>query len=496
MAGWRENAVIDLVIRGGRVVTPWGVGPWDVAVHGEKIVAVAEPQSLTKDVARVVDATGKIVIPGGIEPHAHASFRFIYPWARAAGHRAAPPDVITRACAFGGTTTVVDFANWKTGGTLASAVADKDRIYKSRSYIDYTFHTVLFGMGTEGSTPEHGVTVPLGLIDEVKELIQSGFTSIKVWTTNTTASRNRQMTDFGQVWAIMERVAAAGGVLAVHAEDEDIVMFMSRQLHEQGRTDTAFLHEAHPNLSEDLSFRRVIRLAQWTGAAVYLMHTSAKEGVEAVAEARAKGLPVYAETLHHYASFTSQVYRQPDGPLYHTYPSLKYKGDGETLWQGLVDGRVSTVATDVLYCSRELKLGGRTIEDTVGGNTAVEERVAITYTEGVVKRAMSLPRFVDTVSTNAAKILGMYPRKGALAPGSDADIVLLDPSVRRRLDVGDLHGADHTVWQGWEIYAWPVVTILRGKVIVENGKLRGESSDGRLISDRKTATEVLKGPAC
>jgi dihydropyrimidinase len=488
--------VLDLVIRGGRVVTPWGVGNWDVAIQGEKIVAVAEPTSLTRDIGRIIDATGKLVIPGGIEPHAHASFRFVYPWARTAGHQAAPPDVITRACAFGGTTTVVDFANWKTGGTLADAVADKDRSYKGRSYIDYTFHTVLFGMGTEGSTPERGVAVPLRLIDEVTELIRSGFTSIKVWTTNATATRNRQMTDFGQIWAIMQRVAAAGGVLAVHAEDEDIVMFMSRQLHEQGRIGTEFLHEAHPNISEDISFRRVIRLAELTGAAVYLMHTSAREGVQAVAEARAKGLPVYAETLHHYASFTSEVYRQPEGPLYHTYPSLKFREDAETLWQGLVDGRVSTIATDVLYCGRDLKLGGRTIEDTVGGNTAVEERMAITYTEGVVKRGMSLPRFVDVVSTNAARILGMYPRKGALAPGSDADIVLLDPSNRKRLSIADLHGADHSVWEGWEIHAWPVMTILRGKLLVESGKLLGDPSDGRLIGERTTAPEILKGSGC
>jgi dihydropyrimidinase len=488
--------VLDLVIRGGQVVSPWGVGAWEVAVQGGRIVAIAEPGSLTKDVGRVVDATGKIVIPGGVEPHAHASFRFVYPWARAAGHQAAPPDVISRACAFGGTTTVVDFANWKPGGTLAGAVADKERMYRGHSYVDFSFHTVLFGMGTEGSTPERGVTVPLRLIDEVPELIRSGFTSIKVWTTNTTATRNRQMTDMGQVWAIMERVAAAGGVLAVHAEDEDIVMFMSRKLHEEGRTGIEFLPEAHPNLSEDVSFRRVIRLAEWTGAAVYLMHVSAREGVQAVAEARAKGLPVYAETLHHYASFTGEVYRQPNGPLYHTYPSLKSTEDAETLWRGLVDGRVSTVATDVLYCSRELKLGGRTIEDTVGGNTAVEERIGITYTEGVVKRGMSLLRFVDVTSANAARILGMYPRKGALAPGSDADIVLLDPSIRKRLSVADLHGADHSVWEGWDIYAWPVTTILRGKVIVENGKLLGDAGDGQLVGQRKTPPEVLRGPAC
>lgn len=488
--------MLDLVIRGGQVVAPWGVGRWDIAVRGEKIVAVAEPGTLAVESGRVIDASGKIVIPGGIEPHAHASFRFVYPWARGAGHRAASPDVISRACAFGGTTTVVDFANWKADGDLFGAIEDRTALYKGHSYVDYSFHCVLFGMGTEGSTPERGVTVPLVLIDQVKELVQGGFTTVKVWTTNTTAGRPRQMTDMGQVWAIMQRLAAAGGVLAVHAEDEDIVMFMNRQLHEERRIGTEFLHEAHPNVSEDVSFRRVIRLAEWTGAAIYLMHVSAKEGVQAVAEARSKGLPVYAETLPHYASFTSQVYREPEGPLYHTYPSLKFKEDGEALWRGLVEGPVSTVATDAILCSRELKLGGRTIEDTVGGNAAVEERMSVTYTEGVVKRGMSLQRFVDVTSANAAKILGMYPRKGALAPGSDADIVVLDPSVRKPLRVSDLHGVDHSVWEGWDIHAWPVMTILRGKVVVEDGKLLGEPTDGELIGNRKTAPEIMKGPGC
>jgi dihydropyrimidinase len=191
------------------------VGQWDVAVQGERIVAVAEPDTLTRDVGRIIDAGHQLVIPGGIEPHAHASFRFVYPWAREAGHQAAGPDQISRACAFGGTTTVVDFANWRPGGTLQTAIEDRDRLYKGQSCVDYSFHTVLFGMGTEGSSPDQGVTFPLSLIDETRELIRSGFSTIKVWTTNTTATRNRQMTDLGQVWAIMKSVAAAGGVLVV-----------------------------------------------------------------------------------------------------------------------------------------------------------------------------------------------------------------------------------------------------------------------------------------
>jgi dihydropyrimidinase len=489
--------VLDLVVRGGHAVTPWGVGNWDIGVQGERIVAIAVPGNLPTDVGRVIDATGKIVIPGGIEPHAHAAFRFVYPWAQGAGHRAATPDVLSRACAFGGTTTIVDFANWVPGTPeLAGAIENRDQIFKGTCYTDYSFHTVLVGMGTEGATPQQAIEIPLRLIDQIKDVVTGGFTTVKVWTTNTTATRARQMTDFGHVLGIMEQIAAGGGVLAVHAEDEDIVMYMSRRLHDEGRTGTEFLPAAHPSISEDIAFRRTIRLAEWTNAAIYLMHTSAKEGVEAIAEARGRGLPVYGETLHHYATFPSRVYETPEGPLYHTYPSLKQEEDNEALWQGLVRGRLATVATDAIVCSRELKLGGHSIEDTVGGNPAVEERLAVTYTEGVVKRGMSLQRFVEVTSTNAAKILGMYPRKGVLAPGSDADIVLLDPSVRRQLAVSDLHGVDHSVWEGWDIHAWPVLTILRGKVIVEDGELKGDPADGRLIGNRKTPSEVLHGAAC
>jgi dihydropyrimidinase len=488
--------MLDLVVRGGQVVAPWGVGHWDVAVQGERIVAVAEPGMLTRDVGRVIDATGKLVVPGGIEPHAHASLPLPYPGVRDQGLHAAPPEVISKACVFGGTTTVVDFANWRTGIALPQIVEEKDRMYRGHSYADYTFHGVLVGMGTQGSTVERALPLPFEIIDQIPELIQSGYNTVKVWLTNATTKRPRQMMDLGHVGAVMERVSAAGGVLAVHAEDEDIVMYMYRRLHDEKRIDLAFMHEAHNNLSEDLSFRRITRLGEWTRTAIYLMHVSAKEGVRVIAEQRKKGLPVYGETLHHYATFTHEVYRDPDGPLYHTYPSLKFREDNDALWRAVVDGPLSTMATDVLFCERSLKLSGRTIEDTVGGNAATEERMGITWTEGVAKRGMSLERFVDVTSANAARILGMYPRKGAIAPGSDADIALIDPTIRKRLSVADLHAADHSVWEGWDIRGWPVTTILRGKVIVEDGKLSGTLDDGRLIGGRKTPSEVLDGPAC
>ena len=160
-------------------------------------------------------------------------------------------------------------------------------------------------------------------------------------------------------------------------------------------------------------------------------------------------------------------------------------------------GAISTMATDVLWCSRDVKLSGRTIEDTVGGNAAVEERMGITYTEGVANRGMSLQRFVDVTSANAARILGMYPRKGAIAPGSDADITLIDPRPDRNLRLSQLHGTDYSVWDGWELKGWPVTTVLRGMVIVENGVLVDDGKHGRLIGDRKTPSpRCWRGPGC
>ena len=172
------------------------------------------------------------------------------------------------------------------------------------------------------------------------------------------------------------------------------------------------------------------------------------------------------------------------------------RDDNKALWDGLINDAVSTTATDEFPTSLDHKLSGKRIDNVTGGNLGAEARMGIVYTEGVVKRGMTLQRFADVTSTNAARILGLYPRKGVIAAGSDADIVLIDPSVRKRLSLADLHAADHSVWEGWEIHGWPVTTILRGKVVVEHGQLLGDPGDGRLIGDRKTSAAVLQGPAC
>jgi dihydropyrimidinase len=231
---------------------------------------------------------------------------------------------------------------------------------------------------------------------------------------------------------------------------------------------------------------------------VYFVHTSAREGLAEVAEARAAGLPVYAETLHQYACFDAEHYKAPRGLCAHTYPSLKLPEDREALWQGLVDGGtggISTLATDEYPTPLAVKLRGCTIEDVTGGNVGAEARLGIAYTEGVVKRGMSLERFAAVTATNAARIFGLYPQKGAIEPGSDADLALIDPGVRKTLTRDDFHVSDYSPWEGWEISGWPALTILRGRVLADHGRLADGPAGGRLVP-RKIDPAVLQRPVC
>ena len=191
--------------------------------------------------------------------------------------------------------------------------------------------------------------------------------------------------------------------------------------------------------------------------------------------------------------FTHEHYKLPNGQIYHTYPSLKETSDQDALWKGQLDGSISTIATDEICCNLSTKTQGRRIDDTTGGNAGCEPRVSVMYTEMVKKRGYSLSKFADLVSTNAAKIMGLYPKKGALAAGSDADITVLDPAEKRIVTASRLHEADYTPWEGYEAAAWPILTILRGKIMMENGEFLGDTKDGKLRR-RKIAEDVLSRP--
>src|SRR5215831_1673688 len=472
--------MFDLIIRGGDVVTPEGVVRCDVAVAGETIAAIATSGTLSADAAkRVIDAKAHIVMPGGIDPHVHMH----HVWLKPDGTPlvTAGPEQVGRAALYGGTTTLIDFAYWRDGATAAQAIEARDKDFVGKSPCDWAYHLMLH------SEP------PPEFSGQLAEAIQAGYPTLKIFTTNILPSRSGRMIDFGDIWEAFQVLAKEGGLGVIHAEDNDIVMHMYAKLIRESRVGFEHLAEVHNQLSEDLSFRRVLRLAQSVpGTALYMMHVSAGTGVAAIADARGKGLPIYGETLHQYLNYSKEDYKRPNGQIYHTYPSLKSEADRQALWNGTSSDAIHCIATDELCCTLKDKTLGNRIDDTTGGNSGVEPRLAVMYTETVARRGYSLSHYVDLVSSNAAKIMGLYPKKGAIAVGSDADITILDPSRRGRVRAADLHETDYTPWEGHDIFAWPITTISRGKVMTENGQYFGSPQDGCYLK-RKIAATTLSG---
>ncbi|MGE0767002.1 MAG: amidohydrolase family protein [Hyphomicrobiaceae bacterium] len=471
--------MLDIIIRGGDVVTPQGVVTGDVAVKGETIAAVTAPGVLA-DAARVIDATGKIVMPGGVDPHVHMAHPFRIPTGEELLTRG--PDHVGMAALYGGTTTLIDFAYVDSNGHVRDAIESRNAQFKGAA-CDYAYHLML------QSEPAHT------LMSELAEAIQAGYPTVKIFMTNIWPHRQGRMVDLGDMWEVFKVLAHEGGLGVIHAEDNDLVMHMYQKLIREGRTGFENMAEVHSQLSEDISFRRVIRLAESVpGCGLYMMHVSAATGVAAIREARGKGLPIYGESLHQYMLYTQDDYKRPNGQIYHTYPSLKSQADQDQLWAGTRDGSINCVATDDLCCTLKEKTFGVRIDDTTGGNSGVEPRLAVMYTQMVVKRGYSLNQYVDLVATNAAKVMGLYPRKGCIAAGSDADITILDPDRRGEIKAAELHQTDYTPWEGHDIYAWPVLTMLRGRVMVEGGKYLGKPGDGAYLK-RKIPRDVLNGPA-
>lgn len=482
--------MLDTLITGGRVVSPAGAGDWDVGIIGEEIAVVAVPGILSPEGARVIDASGKIVVPGGIETHAHAAAN-VQPGARQLVPEVpnAGPLEHSLGAIWGGTTTVIDFAPVPNEGDLAVGIHDFISVWKGNAYTDYSTHCIY----SSGSTPD--------AISRYRELIEAGFPSIKVFTTDIRPPEGRQHSltpiakiDTGRLEDVMRQVAYHGGVLAVHGEDDELVMYNYLLAQQRGLWDWYNVHLVHSKLVEDLAFQKVVRLAERTGAGTYFVHVTAKDGLDAISEARSRGLPVYGEVLTLALSFNCDRYREADGMKYHTYPSLKFEEDRLHLWDGLLRRDLSFTATDSSFTTYLDKIAGRNVVNVRGGNIGIEIRMGVNYTEAVVRRGMSLEQYAAVTSTNAARLLGLYPRKGAIAAGSDADITIIDPSIKKTLSMNDLHLRDYSPWEGWEIEGWPTTVMQRGKVMVDGGQLLGAPDDGQLVP-RKIDPVVLRRPA-
>jgi dihydropyrimidinase len=450
--------VHDLLVRGGTLVTPTSSAVEDVAVDGETIAAVGPPGSLG-DAKTVIDADGCLVLPGGVDPHVHYGLDFGV--VKAEGPEYSP------AAAYGGTTTVVDFALQQAPTSLHDAVAAKRAETEGRMAVDYAFHAIVAG-------PD----VSFDVVEEIGDLVRAGIPTIKLFMTY------GWMVDDGEMWAVMTETTANGGMVVLHAEDDAIARRLTAGYVREGKTDGAYIVETRPPLVEEAAIRRALLLAERSGCPLYVLHIAAGSAVQALGEARARGLPAYGETLTPYLSFTAdQLW---ENPLVSNYPVPKYADDQAVLWEALGDDRLQAVGSDHFSTTRADHYAmGTTVDSMMAGHANVELRLPVLFHLGVQEGRIGLSRFVEVVSANPAKLMGLYPRKGSLAPGSDADLVVIDPNRRWTIRAEDLHmRADYSCWDGWELRGKVVTTVLRGNVLVDEGRFVGPTGGGRFLERR------------
>ena len=461
--------MLDVLIQGGSVVSPHATERCDVGIRDGRVVVLAAPQSLDFEAARVIDARGKFVVPGGIDAHVHFNI------ALTPQMRAQSATYGGRAAAFGGTTTFIDFALQSGAAGLVGAIERKQtEINNDKPDVDFALHAMITGEAT------------FEVLDEIPEAISGGVSSFKMFTTFSGSSASGGLfMDDGRIWGVMQQTAKHGRIALVHCEDDCIIDFCVHKLHREGRQQAAHIHEARPSICEEAAIMRMLLLARRTGAPLYVVHVSSLEGVEAIAEARGKRQPVYGESLHNYLAFSNEDYAKPNGMIYHNYPALKSPRDRASLWEALRSGVLDVASSDDFTIPFAQKIAGKEVDNASGGHNGIETRMAYLFSEGVKAGTLSINRFVEVSSTAVAKLFGLYPRKGIIAIGSDADIVVIDPDLRRTVTLADLHSnCDYSLWDGWEFNGFPTLTMVRGNVLVENGEWTGPEGIGQFIPTR------------
>jgi dihydropyrimidinase len=467
------DGVHDLLIRGGTVVTATLTQHLDVVIDGERVAALDAPGALGAEARRVIDASGCLVIPGGVDPHVHYSLAFGPVRAESQDH--------SHAAALGGTTTVIDFALQQAPTSLHQAVEDKKAEAQGRMAVDYGLHAIVAG-------PE----VAFEVLDEIGDVVRSGIPTIKTFMTY------GWMVDDGARYGAMREVAAHGGMSVVHAEDDAIANWLTSEYVRQGKTHGAYIVETRGPLVEEAAIRRAMLLAERSGSALYVLHMAAGSGVLALGEGRARGLQFFGETLTPYLSFVAdQLWEDGDrGLLLNNYPTIKHREDQELLWAALADDRLSAVGSDhfALTTADKYDRMGTTVDQLMAGHPNVELRLPVVFHLGVGAGRLTLNRFVEVIATNPAKLMGLYPRKGTLAPGGDADVVVLDPERRWTVRHDQLAmSSDYSPWDGWELRGKVVTTVLRGSVIVDDGVFVGSRGGGRFLP-RSLPAELTRGP--
>jgi dihydropyrimidinase len=448
-----------IIIRGGTIVLGQSVFQTDLLIEGEKIVAVGNlPLQKTDE---TVDASGLLVLPGAVDTHVHFNDEFM--------NTVSVHDYYTGtlAAAHGGVTSVVDFSNQIPDQPLIKTLEVKKEEAKGRTLIDWGVHPVITNL-TQKS------------LRDISLLIEAGAPTIKCYMTYRSEGL---MVEENDMWQILESLGKAGGMLMVHAEDNDIVEKNVPRMISQGLTKPIYHARSRPPEAEIRAIQSCIKLARETMARIFIVHMATAGGVELVGEARGEGVNVLAETCTHYLVFTENMLEREDGIKWICSPPLRNRRIQERLWKGLQDGRISMVSSDDAAYSWEAKLQGNDRFDKCpNGIPGVEVRLPLLYSEGVAKKRLSLPRLVELVSTHPAILFGLYPQKGVLFPGADADIVLLDPQAKWTMSQKTLHmAADWSAYEDIPVTGKIVKVFSRGELIVDGEKCLAEKGRGRYL---------------
>jgi len=455
---------MKILIQGGTIVTATDKYKGDVLIYGETIHSIGSDLSAQAEkVDKVIDATGRLVVPGGIDVHTHLDMPF------GGAFSVDNFETGTIAAAHGGTTTVVDFAIQERGHSLAHALDTWKGKAEGKAAIDYGFHMIM-----SEHTPD--------LEKEMGAMVDEGVTSFKLFM----AYPGVFYMDDGGIFRCMQRSGEIGGTICMHAENGIVIDVLVEQALRRGEIEPKYHALTRPPRAEAEATHRAIALAEMADVPVYIVHLSAAEALEQVTAARNRGLETYAETCPQYLFLSYDNYEEPnfEGSKYVMSPPLRDKAKQKDLWRGLKYNDLQAISTDHCpFCFKEGKqLGKDDFSKIPNGAPGIETRMSLTYDGGVAAGRISVNRWVELTSTSPAKLFGLFPRKGTIAPGSDADIVVFDPEAETVLGVESLHmNVDYNPYEGRRVKGVTETVLSRGEVIVEKQSFTGKAGRGQYL---------------
>lgn len=452
---------MSTIIKGGTLVTESDVFEGDLVLDGEKIAAI-DRDFKPKAGMKVVDARGKYVMPGGIDAHVHFQLPFC-------GTVSADDFVNgTKAAACGGVTTVIDYAIQVKGRPVMEAVKNRRAEADGRVCIDYSLHAGLTDWSE--NSPR-----------ELEQLVEQGIPTIKMFMIY---KAQGWMADDFMLYRALEETARLGAMIELHAESVFVMDGLIEKYHKNYKKLGAWGHVlSRPAFVEEEAVLRAIKWAEVTNGRVYIVHMSAGASADAVKAGQERGVNVYAETCPQYLLLDDSVFRKKNGHWYATCPQIKKKEDAARLWQGAINGEVSLIATDTCtFTTKQKAMWGGDFTKIPYGMPGVETMSPLMYTFGVGEKRFSLNRFVQLVSANPARLHGLYPRKGTLAVGADADVVVFDPKKKFTIAPKRLQtNCDWSPYDGWKLTGYPAMTFSRGRLVAQDGKFVGETGWGRFV---------------